>query len=79
MNKWTVLYVSDAKPEPTKGFNKEYGFHINRPFHIVSTLQTGRFVDVIGNKLVIKTQNGFDSQEWTFDWPSRSIINKKSK
>jgi hypothetical protein len=38
MNKWTVLYVSDAKPEPTKGFNKEYGFYINRPFHIVSTL-----------------------------------------
>jgi hypothetical protein len=27
----------------------------------------------------MKTANGFDSQVWTFDWRSRSIVNKKTK
>jgi len=33
---WKILYVDEAKPEPTSGFAKHWGFWINRPFVLVS-------------------------------------------
>ena len=36
--KWQVIYVDQAKKVRTKGFNKEFGFHINRPFYVRSRM-----------------------------------------
>ena len=55
---WEILYVDVAKPEPTSGLNPDYGLYINRPFYIVSQLTSRRYLDLIGNNLVIKVKNG---------------------
>lgn len=56
---WDITYVDAIPPEPKKGeLNKEFGLYVERPFHIVSGMRTGRYLDVIDGKLVIKTRNG---------------------
>jgi len=72
-NEWDILYVSDAKPEQTKGFSKEFGMHIDRPFFLSSGLPSGRYLDLIGDNIAIKTPNGFKTQQWSFDMKSRTI------
>jgi hypothetical protein len=71
--RWDILYASDAKPEPTSGFSKEFGMHINRPFFLATGLPSGRYLDLIGDNIAIKTPNGFKTQQWTFDMKSRTI------
>jgi hypothetical protein len=34
---------------------------------------SGRFLDLIDNRLVIKTPNGFKTQEWYFDQTTKTI------
>jgi diphthamide synthase (EF-2-diphthine--ammonia ligase) len=34
--KWKVIYMDKAAKTETKGLNEEFGFHINRPFYLVS-------------------------------------------
>jgi hypothetical protein len=36
--RWKIIYLDKAAPIRTKGFNKEFGFHINRPFYIRSRM-----------------------------------------
>jgi hypothetical protein len=54
---WDILYLDAAKPIPTSGYSKVWGFYINRPFHIQTQMTSGRFMDYISNRLVIKTPN----------------------
>jgi hypothetical protein len=59
--------------------NKDWGMKVNTPFHVISNLPAGRYLDVpVGRNMVIKTRNGFPSQEWYFHQPSRTIRNKKN-
>jgi hypothetical protein len=58
-------------------FNKMFGLHIERPFYVVSALPDERYLDRLGNNLVIKTENGFKTQEWYFDQRSRTIKSSK--
>ena len=53
---WEILYVDTAKPEPTSGYNPDFGLYINRPFHIVSQYGKRRYLDLVGRNLVIKTR-----------------------
>jgi hypothetical protein len=62
-----------------KSIEDEFGMDLGRPFHIVTMQSSQRLLDVIGNQVVIKTENKLDSQTWYFDKVSRSIINKKNK
>lgn len=62
-----------------KSIEDEFGMELGREFHIVTMQSSGRLMDVIGNQVVIKTENKQDSQTWYFDKVSRSIINKKNK
>ena len=56
------------KPVPTKGqFSSEFGLYVERPFHIVTELESHRYIDSIGQNLVIKTPNGFSKQIFWFD------------
>jgi len=46
--KWNVLYVDQAEKDRTKGLNKEYGLHINRPFYLRSRLPMKRIAECHG-------------------------------
>jgi hypothetical protein len=62
------------KAEPIKGeLNEDFNMYVERPFHVVSAMKSGRYLDMIGRNLVIKTQNGFDSQVFWFDQKSLTI------
>jgi hypothetical protein len=72
------------KPEPPKEpgkgeLNKEYGLYVERPFYIISMCGEKRYIDVLGNNVVVKTPNEFDSQVWYFDQKTKSIVNNLNK
>jgi hypothetical protein len=53
--KWKIIYLDQAKKTETSGLNEEFGFHINRPFYLVSELPMNRVAECIGaNNIVIK-------------------------
>jgi len=69
-----VIYADELPAEPKKGdMMPGWGFKIGVPFHIVSNLGEGRYLDLVGNSPVIKTRNGFPSQGWWFDQRTRTI------
>lgn len=69
-----VIYADELPAEPKKGdMMPGWGFKIGVPFHIVSNLGEGRYLDLVGNQAVIKTRNGFPSQGWWFDHKTRTI------
>jgi len=37
---------------------KDWGMKIDTTFYIISSLPSGRYLDVIGRNMVIKTRNG---------------------
>lgn len=77
--KWDLVYAKNWKGEPKKGqLNPQFGLYVDRTFHIVSGLPRGRYLDVLGRNLVIKTQNGRRTQKWYFHQPSRSIRSRNN-
>lgn len=46
--RWNIVYLDQKAKEQTKGLNKQFGFHINRPFYIVSKMTMGRVVEANG-------------------------------
>jgi len=56
---WTVIYKTEI--EEKLQLEKEFGIQFNRPFYAVSLLPSGRYLDILGDNVVLKTQNGFDS------------------
>jgi hypothetical protein len=66
--------------EPGKGeLNSEFGFYVERPFYIVSQCGEKRYLDVLGNNIVVKTPNEFDSQVWFFDQRTKTIKSSLNK
>lgn len=77
--KWKVLYLDEKKPTPGKGFNKEFGFHIGRPFLMVSQVYQERFLYYHPNSYVYgyNRSNKPDSRlSWYFDQGSKTIKSK---
>jgi len=72
---WDVIYVDEYKAEPVKGeLNERFGLYVERDFYVISTLPSGRYLDLIDNKnFAIKTRNGRKSQLWYFDQKSLTI------
>jgi len=78
---WDVIYVDEWKGEPKKGeLNEDFGFYVQRPFHIMSMLPRRRYLDNLGNgsELVIKQPNSYKNQVWYFDQASLTIKNQKN-
>ena len=76
---WDIIYADEMPADLKKGdLNKDWGMIIEEPFYVISNLPTGRYLDVLGRNMVIKTRNGFPSQEWYFHQQSRTIKNKKN-
>jgi len=76
---WDIVYVKDMPAEPKKGeLSTAFGFYVERPFYIQSKLPSGRYLDLVGRDLVIKTRNGRNTQEWYFDNRSKTIKSKSN-
>jgi len=75
---WEVVYADEWKGEPGKGeLNEDFGLYIQRPFYIVSAMQSHKYLDLISNRnMVIKTSNGRKTQIWWFDQASYTIKTK---
>jgi hypothetical protein len=76
--RWKVVYVDDADKEADKGFNKDFGFHINRPFYFRSRMMFHRVIEQHSNswnylRRYVKNKT---AQQWYFDMASKTIKNK---
>jgi len=70
---WEVIYA-DYIPIPKSGeLNQEYMLIVDKPFFLVSQLQTGRYLDLIGTNMVLKRRNGFDSQKFFFEQKTQTV------
>jgi hypothetical protein len=74
---WDVVYVDQWKGEPTKGeLNEDFGFYVERPFHIISLMKPYRYMEVIGRppfQPSVKRRNGQQGQKFWFDQKSLTI------
>jgi hypothetical protein len=53
--RWKIIYLDKAAKTETKGLNEEFGFHINRPFYLVSEMPFNRVIEMLGGtNLVLK-------------------------
>jgi hypothetical protein len=74
--RWKVVYVDKYEGEPTKGqMNTKFGLYVERDFHIVSAMETHRYLDLdVSNRYMsLKTSNGRKQQVWYFDQRSLTI------
>jgi hypothetical protein len=70
--RWSVVYLDKVKAPKKSGLNKSFGFYINRPFFIISSLPMGRVVyDATWFKLADKSTN--PNQLFRFDLASKTI------
>jgi len=60
---WDIVYADDMPAEPKKGeLNEDFGFYVERPFHIISQMPSRRYLDIVdGRQIVIKTPNGYNT------------------
>jgi hypothetical protein len=79
--KWQVIYLDEAKGPQTKGLNKEFGFHVNRPFYIISKLPFNRHIECVGanNVMLKRWRANYRPQQWFFDGVSKTIKNNNWK
>jgi hypothetical protein len=76
---WDLVELSDWKQDPKKNeMNRDFGFKVDKDFHVVSTLGKGKYLDYLSRNLVIKTQNGKRTQLWYFHQVSRTIRSRNN-
>ena len=76
--KWNVVYLDTIKEEKigNKGFDKDAGLYINRPFYIVTRMPSKRVVESMsGNVLRLKqwSRNRKNQQQFFYSSEDRSI------
>jgi hypothetical protein len=54
--RWTILYVDKAPKMQTKGMNEKFGFHVNRPFYLISRMPMRRVASASGHNGIIRIQ-----------------------
>jgi len=59
--------------------NEDFGLLIGIPFTVQTTLPSGRYLDLVGRNMLIKTRNGLKSQEWFFDGRTKTIKSMRTK
>jgi len=71
---WDVVYADEYEDEPGKGeLNERFGLYVERPFYIVTQMNSHRYLDLVSNNFVIKTPNGRNTQVWYFHQQSLTI------
>jgi hypothetical protein len=79
--RWKIIYLDKAEAIRTKGFNKEFGMHINRPFYIRSRMPMQRVIECHGanNVWLKRWRKNARAQQWYFDEVSKTIKNNNWK
>lgn len=79
--RWTILYLDKKAATETKGLNEEFGFHINRPFYLVSELPFNRVAECVGaNNVALKRwRKNVLGQQYYFDEVSKTIRSQQWK
>jgi len=76
---WDIIYVKDMPAEPKKGeWNKDFNFMVDTTFHVVSKMAQGRYLDILGRNLVIKTRNSRKTQDFYFHQPSKTVRSRNN-
>jgi hypothetical protein len=72
---WDIIYADQWKRDPIKGeLNKRFGLYVERDFHIVSRMRSGRYLDLLPNRyFYTKTRNGRKTQVFWFDQKTLTI------
>jgi hypothetical protein len=72
---WDIIYANQWKRDPKKGeLNKRFGLYVERDFHIVSRMSSGRYIDLLPNRnFVLKTRNGRNTQKFWFHQTTLTI------
>jgi hypothetical protein len=75
--RWKVIYLDKATAIRTKGFNKDFGFHINRPFYIRSRMPMKRVAECHGanNVWLKRWRKNVKAQQWYFDEVTKTLKN----
>ena len=87
--RWKILYIDEKEKTETKGLNEEFGFHINRPFYIVSQLPFNRVIEWLDhandykryktNAVIRRWKKNRKQQQFWFDEVSKTIRNNFNK
>jgi hypothetical protein len=76
---WDIVYVKDIPAEPKKGeWNRDFGFKVDTDFHIVTRMRSGRYIDILGRNMVLKTPNNRRTQIWYFHQPSKTVRSRNN-
>ena len=71
--RWNIVYL-DKVVKQKSGLNSKFGFYINRPFYIVSSMPMRRVLEVVGGRnVVIRRRSNRNTQRWVFDQKSKTI------
>lgn len=77
---WDITYLDTLKADIKDGeYSPQFGMYIGKNFSIKTKLGSGRFVDVIGDQVVLKSRSTRASQKWFFDFKTRTIKNSETK
>jgi len=76
-----IVYVDEMPDPPRKGeLNEDWNLYVERPFYVKSGLPRGRYLDIIGRNMVIKTPaETRKTQLWWFDQKTKTIKNWNNK
>jgi len=79
--RWKIVYLDKAEAVASKGLNSDFGFHIERPFYIVSKMPMKRVAEVVGGRnIVLKSLvRGRNTQQFYFDNSSKTIKSQQYK
>jgi hypothetical protein len=72
---WDIIYKDQWKRDPRKGeLNKRFGLYVERDFHIVTRMRSGRYLDLLPNRyFYLKTRNGRNTQKFWFHQKTLTI------
>jgi len=55
---WDIVYLDTLKPELKNGeWSPQFGMYIGKEFSIKTKMGSGRYLDVVGDQVVIKTRS----------------------
>ena len=73
--RWRIAYIDSKSKGRTSGLNKDFGFHIRRPFYIMSRMPMRRVLEVVGGRNIVirNLVRNRNTQKFMFDQASKTI------
>lgn len=79
--RWNIVYLKDHGKDATKGYNKDFGMYINRPFYLVSRQPFRRVMECVGanNAVMKRWVKNRSSQQFFFDEKTKTVRSQQWK